>query len=159
MNSDSPYYVTTNSGKLELTKGSYLTLMKRNHSVAKTLQKSKLLSQSIKQCKKTIKKIYHPTKSKLYSASKEIVLMTAKRSNHTISRQFVVKPDREVFNWPMLPNIPIIDMECDNDCDSEWPEIYECVNHLSMSLSLAVYDRMAEKAALQWLIFDDFEFG
>lgn len=148
MNSESPYYVTTNSGKLELTKGSYLTLMKRNYSVAKTLQKSKLLSHSIKQSKKTIKKSYNPIKSKIYSANKEIVLMTAKRNNHTISRQFVIKPDREVFKCPMIPNIPIIDMECDNDCESEWPEIYQCVNHLSMSLSLAIYDRMAEKGTL-----------
>ena len=59
MNSESPYYVTTNSGKLELTKGSYLTLMKRKNSVAKTLQKSKPITHSNKQNKRTIKKIYN----------------------------------------------------------------------------------------------------
>ena len=69
MNSESPYYVRTNSGKLELSKGSYLTLMKRNNSVARTLQKSKLMINSIKQSKKTIKKIYNPVKPKLHSAN------------------------------------------------------------------------------------------
>jgi hypothetical protein len=69
MNSESPYYVTTNSGKLELTKGSYLTLMKRNRSVARTLQKSKVVTHSIKHSKKTIKKSFNPIKSKLYSAN------------------------------------------------------------------------------------------
>ncbi len=59
MNSESPYYVTTNSGKLELTKGAYLTLMKRKNSVAKTLQKTKTISHSYKQDKKTIKKSYN----------------------------------------------------------------------------------------------------
>lgn len=58
MNSESPYYVTTNSGKLELTKGAYLTLMKRKNSICKTLQKSKPISQSYKSNKKTIKKSY-----------------------------------------------------------------------------------------------------
>lgn len=67
MNSDSPYYVTTNSGKLELTKGAYLTLMKRKSSICKTLQKSKPISHSYKQNKKTIKKSYNEWKEKMYS--------------------------------------------------------------------------------------------
>jgi len=44
--------------------------------------------------------------------------MTAKRNNQTISRQFLVHSDSEVFKCPMIPNVPIIDMECDNDCES-----------------------------------------
>jgi hypothetical protein len=62
MNSDSPYYVTTNSGKLELTKGAYLTLMKRKNSICKTLQKSKTITHSSKQNKKTLKKSYNQWK-------------------------------------------------------------------------------------------------
>ena len=62
MYSESPYYVTTNSGKLELSKGSYLTLMKKNNSVAKTLQKSKFIYHVAKQNKRTIKKIYNMRK-------------------------------------------------------------------------------------------------
>jgi hypothetical protein len=61
MNAESPYCVTTNSGKLELTKGAYLTLMKRKSSICKTLQKQKpIINQSYKQSnKKTIKKSYN----------------------------------------------------------------------------------------------------
>lgn len=62
MNIESPYCVTTNSGKLELTKGAYLTLMKRKNSICKTLQKSKIINNSYKQNKKTIKKSYNEWK-------------------------------------------------------------------------------------------------
>ncbi len=60
MNSESPYYVTTNSGKLQLTKGAYLTLMKKKNTICKTLQKSKQIQRSTSKHynnKKTIKKV------------------------------------------------------------------------------------------------------
>jgi len=43
----------------------------------------------------------------------------------------------------MIPNVPVIEMECDNDCESEWPEIEECVYNMRMSLSLAAFDHAA----------------
>ncbi len=121
--------------------------MKRKNSVARTLQKSKPNTHSYVDSKKTIKKSYN-WKDKMYTSSNSkntIVLTTGKNNLTSISRSFMIKPDREVFNYPMIPNVPLIDMECDNDCESEWPEIYESVNHLSMSLSLAIYDRMVER--------------
>lgn len=122
MNSDSPYYVTTNSGKLELTKGAYLTLMKRKSSICKTLQKSKPINHSYKQNKKTIKKSYNEWKEKMHSLNNEMVLMTGKKNGQVMTRSFAVRYDREVFNFPpMIPNVPVIEMECDNDCESEWP--------------------------------------
>lgn len=48
--------------------------------------------------------------------------MTRSRNGQDFSKSFVVKHDREVFNFPpMIPNVPLIEMECDNDCESEWP--------------------------------------
>lgn len=94
MNSESPYYVTTNSGKLELTKGCYLTLMRRNNSVAKTLQKTKPISHSHRNNKRTLKKTYNCWKQKVHSSHQDIVLMTGKRNSQLVSRQFLIKPDR-----------------------------------------------------------------
>lgn len=59
MNSESPYYVTTNAGKLELMKGCYLTLMRRKKSAEKTLKKAKIITHPYKQSKRTIKKNYN----------------------------------------------------------------------------------------------------
>ena len=59
MNSDSPYCVTTNLGKLQLSKGAFLTLMKRKNSICNTLQKSKKIICSSKNNKKTLKKSYN----------------------------------------------------------------------------------------------------
>lgn len=59
MNSESPYYVTTNVGKLELMKGCYLTLMRRKKSAEKTLKKTKIITHPYKQSKRTIKKNYN----------------------------------------------------------------------------------------------------
>lgn len=84
MNSESPYYVTTNAGKLELMKGCYLTLMRRKNSAEKTLQKKKLITHSFRQSKKTIKKSYNIWKEKTYSSKNsknEIVLITTKRNS------------------------------------------------------------------------------
>lgn len=142
MHSESPYYVTTNSGKLELTKGAYLTLMKRKSSICKTMQKSRGMNRSYKQNKKTIKKNYTEWKQRIYSINDETIMMSASRRGFDKARSFKVKPDRQVFNFSiMIPNVPVIEIQCDNDCDSEWPEIDDCVNNMRMSLSLAAFDR------------------
>jgi hypothetical protein len=41
MYAGSPFYIETNIGKLELTKGAFLTLQKRKTSTLRTLAKSK----------------------------------------------------------------------------------------------------------------------
>lgn len=95
MNNDSPYYVTTNSGKLELTKGAYLTLMKRKNSICKTIQKSKPISHSYKQNKKTLKKSYNQCKSTNYNVDDDVVHMTRRMSSsQTLTRSFIVRPDK-----------------------------------------------------------------
>ena len=56
----SPYSIETISGTLELSKGAYLTMMKRKNSTIKTLCKSKPISHSnnLKQTLKKSKKMY-----------------------------------------------------------------------------------------------------
>ena len=50
----SPFYVETHIGKLELTKGAYLTLQKRKSSTFRTLAKTKII---VKECtKSTVKR-------------------------------------------------------------------------------------------------------
>lgn len=44
--------------------------------------------------------------------------MTARKNSQTISKSFVVKSDREVFKGTIMPSIPLIEMDCDNDCES-----------------------------------------
>lgn len=54
MNKNSPFCVETQLGKLELTKGNYLTLQKRKSSTFRTLPKTKII---IKDCgKATLKR-------------------------------------------------------------------------------------------------------
>lgn len=53
--SPTSYFIETQSGKLQLTKGTYLTLLKRKSSVLKTLHKTNPLHTNNK---KTIKKHY-----------------------------------------------------------------------------------------------------
>lgn len=54
MNKGSPFYVETPLGKLELSKGAYLTLQKRKYSTLRTLAKTKII---LKDCSKpTVKR-------------------------------------------------------------------------------------------------------
>ena len=54
MSKGSPFYVETQLGKLELTKGAFLTLQKRKSSTLRTLVKTKsILKES---CKPTVKR-------------------------------------------------------------------------------------------------------
>jgi hypothetical protein len=39
-----------------------------------------------------------------------IIHMTSQRNGKFMTKSFVVKPDREVFNFPMIPNVPLIEM-------------------------------------------------
>lgn len=55
MNKGSPFCVETNLGKLELTKGNFLTLQKKKMSTLRTLAKTKIickesLNPTVKRC-------------------------------------------------------------------------------------------------------------
>lgn len=64
------------------------------------------------------------------------------KMNKTSYVSFPIRSDKEVFSAPvMIPNVPLIEMEYDNDCESEWPEIDQCIENMTMSLSMAVYDQ------------------
>jgi len=85
--------------------------MKRKNSICKTLQKSKPITHSIKQNKKTIKKSYTDWKEKVYSVNNDMVQMVSKRNGQFMTKSFIVKNDRDVFNYPpMIPNVPVIEM-------------------------------------------------
>jgi hypothetical protein len=42
--------------------------------------------------------------------------MSKRVNSRILSQSFLVKPDKEVFHNIMIPNVPVIEMECDNDC-------------------------------------------
>lgn len=44
--------------------------------------------------------------------------MTAKKNSHITSKSFVIRLDHEVFKGSMMPSLPLIEMEFDNDCES-----------------------------------------
>lgn len=53
----SPFYIENHLGKLELTKGAYLTLQKRKASTLRTLTKTRFITKETP--KHTRKRIYH----------------------------------------------------------------------------------------------------
>lgn len=55
---NSPFYVETNLGKLELTKGAYLTMQKRKNSTIKTLVKTKAITKDSN--KPTVRRTLRP---------------------------------------------------------------------------------------------------
>ncbi len=184
MENKSPYYVITPSGKLELTKGTYLTMMKRKQSTMRTLNKNKYSRKDDEQflkktTKKTIRKMQTVSVDPKMSRSTETVTMFRKRgqgSRTLSSYNFPVEKDGMIFgtmnSWtqtnsfrkmnestftygekqkkydsrmeteqlPYIEDIPWIEMEHDNDEESEWPEINSSVDRLVMSLSVAAYD-------------------
>ena len=45
--------------------------------------------------------------------------MITRRNGQYMTKSFAVKHDREIFKYPpMIPNVPVIEMELDNDCES-----------------------------------------
>lgn len=107
----SPYCIETESGKLELMKGAYLTLLKRKSSTIRTMEKSKPICHFGN--KKTVKKNMTSSYGRSYLASKNEVLMKDKKKNNLV---FSVFRDRELFESRVA--IPIIDMADDNDNES-----------------------------------------
>lgn len=132
----SPYSIETASGSLELTKGTYLTLLRKKPSAIKTLIKSKPISHfsnNKNTVKKPLTKSYGRT-SLRSSLRNEIVLKDKTGKGHI----FDVCGDKELFKSRVI--IPTIEMSYDNDEESDWMEIGDNVHNMSMSLSLAAFD-------------------
>jgi hypothetical protein len=53
------------------------------------------------------------------------------------SVEFKIYEDKNIFS---MKSLPLIDMEWDNDCESEWSDVYEGVNIMSNSLSMAIME-------------------
>ena len=132
----SPYSVETQSGTLELTKGTYLTLLKRKSSGIKTLIKSKPISH-ISNNKNTVKKPLSKSygRGSIRSSLRNQLLLKDKAGKGHV---FEVCGDRDLFQSRVI--IPSIEMVCDNDEESEWVEIDGDVRNMSLSLSLAAFD-------------------
>lgn len=82
----SPYCIDTESGKLELMKGAYLTLLKRKSSTMKTIEKSKAICHFGN--KKTVKKNMTKSYGRSCIASRNEIVMKDKRSNNLIFSVF-----------------------------------------------------------------------
>jgi hypothetical protein len=54
--------------------------------------------------------------------------------------RFAVLNEGDRLRWKMLRSLPTIEMSYDNDEESEWAEINDCVNNLTLSLSLSTFD-------------------
>ena len=87
------YFIDTSNGKIEVSKGAYLTFIKRKGSTIKTTRKTKSIGRITSNL--TVKKSF----------------------THSKARSFFQKitHDRDIFT--SLPPM-IIPMELDNDCES-----------------------------------------
>ncbi len=72
--------------------------------------KSKQITHSTKQNKKTLKKSYSQWKEKVYNVNDEYITMSKRKNARLVNQSFIVRPDRDVFPNIMIPNIPIIEM-------------------------------------------------
>ena len=54
-----------------------------------------------------------------------------------------------------MKSLPIIDMEWDNDCESRWSDVYEGVQKMSHSLSMAIIESFCGwfNIKFQWFLF------
>jgi hypothetical protein len=53
------------------------------------------------------------------------------------SVEFKIYEDKNIFS---MKSLPLINMEWDNDCESEWSDVYEGVNIMSNSFSMAIME-------------------
>lgn len=120
-------------------KGAYLTMLKRRSSTFKTLVKSKPISHLSD--KKTVKKMTKSIGRSIMqcNAHNEIVMKDRMRN----SLVFSVFKDKQLFESRVA--IPTIEMEYDNDNESEWMEIEDNVRDMTLSLSIAAFDRTFRK--------------
>ena len=138
MNKGSPFYVETYLGKLELTKGAYLTLQKRKSSTIRTLEKTKII---VKECSKPTVKRRLRNRCKKAQEGHQVLMVDC--FGQQVS--FKVEREAERLSNKMVGSLPSIEMSYDNDAESEWGEINGCVNNLSLSLSLTTFDHLFRK--------------
>lgn len=136
----SPFCIETEWGKLELTKGNYLSLIKRKNEIFKTVKKTKQISHM--ENKKTLtKNMTRSCKNKgglvrsLQYPGNEIALRDRQQNTFLFS----VGRDRQLFETKI--HIPSIEMIHDNDEDTEWIEIEDNVQNMCLSLSMSAYDK------------------
>jgi len=108
----SPFYVETQLGKLELTKGAYLTLQKRKASTLRTLTKTKPINKNTP--KSTLKRFLR--NRQIQGHSLPHVAMLNKKGEEV--NFLVVKECEQVKQ--MIGSLPSIEMGYDNDAESEW---------------------------------------
>lgn len=132
----SPYCVDTEAGPLELTKGTYLTMLRRKSSVTRTLTKTKPIAHF--HSKKTIKRPYARPGTRFLLRNQKLDEIHFRDRNDK-QYKFSIYSDGQVFaNTGVLPSIP---MEYDNDAESEWPEIEHTIENMALSLRMAAFDR------------------
>ena len=131
----SPFFVETHQGKLELTKGAFLTLQKRKQTTLRTLAKTKTINKPSP--KPTVRRC---TRERcLANAPRFDELLLFDRDGAEV--RFAVLGEGERLRWKVVKSLPSIQMSYDNDEESEWAEINDCVSNLTLSLSLATFDQ------------------
>lgn len=109
----SPFCIETNLGRLELTKGAFLTLQRRNHLALHTAAKTKTIS---KEHNKTTVKRRHQQYEGKCSRYRQIRLINRQGRNI----RFIVAGESERLQWRESGSLPTKEMSCDNDNESEW---------------------------------------
>lgn len=100
------YYLETADGEIEVSKGTYLTHLRKKKSTFKTVKKTKAIAHQPSQSNcKTIKK-------NLINSMTQSLKKSVKMLGKTLYN------DRDIYS-----SVPqhLIPMEMDNDCESEWP--------------------------------------
>lgn len=112
----SPFCIQTNLGRLELTKGAFLTLQRRNCLALHTAAKTKPIAKE--HTKTTVKRRHqeHEVKCTRY---RQIRLKNRQGRNI----RFSVAGEGERLRWKESASLPTKEMSCDNDDESEWIEI------------------------------------
>ena len=134
----SPFYIQTHIGRLELTKGTYLTLQKRHNSALGTIPKNKTIAK---------RQAYHHSTPKV---TVKRTLRSNLRPTLLHSQQIFLSQRGKKVSFPVYPEsrelgagLPSRELACDNDEMSEEGEIEGAVRCLSLSLSLAAFDQQA----------------
>jgi|688.fasta_scaffold1210266_2 hypothetical protein len=109
---DSPFYVETHLGKLELTKGAFLTLQKRKQSTLRTLAKTKIIAKE--EPKPTVRRCTRERCLAGNSRYDELVLF----GRDGTQVRFAVLGEAERLRWKILRSLPTIQMNYDNDEES-----------------------------------------
>lgn len=109
----SPFCIETNLGRLELTKGAFLTLQRRNHLALHTAAKTKPINKDHN--KTTVKRRHMEYEGK---CTRYMQIRLINRQGRNI--RFSVAGESERLRWKENGSLPTKEMSCDNDDESEW---------------------------------------